>query len=58
MSDSLAAKLQASTLNDAADKSDWKKNLNIPTRDNRHQTEVRLERFPTGFSQIQCVNLE
>ncbi|KAI1277330.1 DEAD-domain-containing protein [Xylaria sp. FL0933] len=39
MSDSLAAKLQASTLNDGADGNDWKKNLNIPVRDSRQQTE-------------------
>ncbi|KAI2624482.1 DEAD-domain-containing protein [Xylaria nigripes] len=39
MTESLAAKLQASTLNDAADGSDWKKNLNIPARDSRQQTE-------------------
>ncbi|KAI1427608.1 DEAD-domain-containing protein [Xylaria sp. FL1777] len=39
MTDSITAKLQASTLNDAADSSDWKKNLNIPTRDGRQQTE-------------------
>ncbi|KAI0506508.1 DEAD-domain-containing protein [Xylaria bambusicola] len=39
MTDSITAKLQASTLNDAADNSDWKKSLNIPVRDGRQQTE-------------------
>lgn len=40
MTDSLAAKLRASTLNDTPQTDDWKKSLNIPTRDNRQQTEV------------------
>ncbi|KAK0664628.1 putative ATP-dependent RNA helicase [Cercophora samala] len=35
MTDSLADKLQATSLND----DEWKKNLNIPTKDNRQQTE-------------------
>ncbi|KAH8668988.1 P-loop containing nucleoside triphosphate hydrolase protein [Xylariales sp. PMI_506] len=41
MTDALTEKLRASTLNDsaAAPSEDWKKNLNIPTRDSRHQTE-------------------
>ncbi|KAK4197404.1 putative ATP-dependent RNA helicase [Triangularia verruculosa] len=36
MTDSLADKLQATSLNSD---DDWKKNLNIPTKDNRQQTE-------------------
>ncbi|CAJ2509639.1 Uu.00g146650.m01.CDS01 [Anthostomella pinea] len=39
MSDALAAKLRASTLNETPENGDWKKSLNIPTRDGRHQTE-------------------
>ncbi|KAF6808607.1 ATP-dependent RNA helicase DHH1 [Colletotrichum sojae] len=45
MAESLADKLQATTLRfvyptpDGAASEDWKKNLNLPARDNRHQTE-------------------
>ncbi|KAI0437292.1 DEAD-domain-containing protein [Xylaria telfairii] len=39
MTESITQKLQASTLNEPAENSDWKKNLNIPARDSRHQTE-------------------
>ncbi|KAI1385970.1 DEAD-domain-containing protein [Hypoxylon trugodes] len=39
MTDALAAQLRASTLNDASKNEDWKKSLNIPTRDSRQQTE-------------------
>ncbi|KAI0973697.1 DEAD-domain-containing protein [Xylaria arbuscula] len=39
MTEHITAKLQASTLNDAADNNDWKKSLNIPVRDGRQQTE-------------------
>ncbi|KAH8159074.1 hypothetical protein CIB48_g9172 [Xylaria polymorpha] len=39
MTESITQKLQASTLNDPTENSDWKKNLNIPARDSRHQTE-------------------
>ncbi|KAJ8123206.1 hypothetical protein ONZ43_g790 [Nemania bipapillata] len=39
MTDAITAKLQASTLNEGADSSDWKKTLNIPARDSRQQTE-------------------
>ncbi|KAL1843973.1 hypothetical protein VTJ49DRAFT_6377 [Mycothermus thermophilus] len=37
MTDSLVDKLKASTLNDASE--DWKKNLRIPAKDTRQQTE-------------------
>jgi ATP-dependent RNA helicase DDX6/DHH1 len=43
MSDQLAEKLRASTISDnsaGSSSEDWKKNLNIPTKDGRHQTEV------------------
>ncbi|KAI0862290.1 DEAD-domain-containing protein [Xylaria cubensis] len=39
MTDALTQKLQASTLNDPVDNNDWKRSLNIPARDSRHQTE-------------------
>ncbi|KAI1743822.1 DEAD-domain-containing protein [Xylaria scruposa] len=39
MTDALTQKLQASTLNDPVDNNDWKRNLNIPARDSRQQTE-------------------
>ncbi|KAI4863294.1 DEAD-domain-containing protein [Hypoxylon rubiginosum] len=39
MADALTTQLRASTLNDAPQNEDWKKNLSIPTRDSRHQTE-------------------
>ncbi|KAH7028853.1 P-loop containing nucleoside triphosphate hydrolase protein [Microdochium trichocladiopsis] len=38
MTDALTEKLRASTISDGPS-DDWKKNLNIPTRDGRHQTE-------------------
>ncbi|RYP08578.1 hypothetical protein DL764_001813 [Monosporascus ibericus] len=39
MTDALAAQLRASTLNDGVQNEDWKKTLNLPARDSRHQTE-------------------
>ncbi|RYP72606.1 hypothetical protein DL771_004101 [Monosporascus sp. 5C6A] len=39
MTDALAAQLRASTLDDGAQNEDWKKNLKLPARDSRHQTE-------------------
>ncbi|KAI1430606.1 DEAD-domain-containing protein [Xylaria sp. CBS 124048] len=39
MTEALIGKLQASTLNETAEESDWKKSLNIPVRDGRQQTE-------------------
>jgi len=39
MTDSLVEKLKASTISDASSSEDWKKNLNLPARDNRQQTE-------------------
>ncbi|KAI0123524.1 ATP-dependent RNA helicase DHH1 [Xylariales sp. AK1849] len=41
MTDALAEKLRASTLGDntSASSEDWKKSLNLPARDGRHQTE-------------------
>jgi len=39
MTDSLIDKLKASTLNDGSAPEDWKKNLRLPARDTRHQTE-------------------
>ena len=40
MTDSLVEKLKASTLQDSSASDDWKKNLNIPKKDSREQTEV------------------
>lgn len=45
MADSLADQLRASSLadnNGASTSEDWKKNLNLPARDARQQTEVGL----------------
>lgn len=39
MTDALVEKLKASTLQDSATSEDWKKDLNIPRKDNRQQTE-------------------
>ncbi|KAK3898465.1 ATP-dependent RNA helicase DHH1 [Staphylotrichum tortipilum] len=39
MTDSLVDKLKASTLNDGASSEDWKKNLRLPAKDTRQQTE-------------------
>ncbi|KAI2603317.1 DEAD-domain-containing protein [Hypoxylon fragiforme] len=39
MTDTLTAKLLGTSLNDGPQNEDWKKGLNIPTRDGRHQTE-------------------
>ncbi|KAH9905626.1 P-loop containing nucleoside triphosphate hydrolase protein [Xylariomycetidae sp. FL2044] len=39
MSEALTTKLRASTLNDTPANEDWKKSLNLPTRDTRQQTE-------------------
>ncbi|SPQ24550.1 1c4faecf-f1cf-41ab-bf8a-06a813f9a01b [Thermothielavioides terrestris] len=39
MTDSLVDKLKASTLNDGSGSDDWKKNLRIPAKDTRQQTE-------------------
>ncbi|RBQ82884.1 hypothetical protein VDGD_21003 [Verticillium dahliae] len=39
MSDALADQLKGTSLNDAASE-DWKKNLKLPAKDNRQQTEV------------------
>ncbi|KAL2117654.1 hypothetical protein VTJ04DRAFT_7314 [Mycothermus thermophilus] len=39
MTDALVDKLKASTLNDASASDDWKKNLKIPAKDTRQQTE-------------------
>ncbi|KAI0200673.1 P-loop containing nucleoside triphosphate hydrolase protein [Astrocystis sublimbata] len=39
MSDLITQKLQAASLNDSVDNGEWKKNLNIPARDSRQQTE-------------------
>ncbi|KAL2163313.1 hypothetical protein VTH06DRAFT_5370 [Thermothelomyces fergusii] len=39
MTDSLADKLSAATLNDGPAPDDWKKNLKIPAKDTRQQTE-------------------
>ncbi|KAK0729496.1 P-loop containing nucleoside triphosphate hydrolase protein [Lasiosphaeris hirsuta] len=39
MTDTLAEKLKASTLSDGSGSEDWKKSLNLPARDTRHQTE-------------------
>lgn len=41
MTDALVEKLKASTLEDGASSEEWKKNLNLPKKDNRQQTEVR-----------------
>lgn len=40
MTDALVEKLKASTLQDSTTSEDWKKDLNIPRKDNRQQTEV------------------
>lgn len=42
MTDSLVDKLKASKLSDAPGPEDWKKQLKLPAKDTRHQTEVRL----------------
>ncbi|EJT76027.1 ATP-dependent RNA helicase DHH1 [Gaeumannomyces tritici R3-111a-1] len=39
MADALAAKLKSTTLSDGSKSDEWKKSLNIPAKDNRHQTE-------------------
>lgn len=40
--DRLTEQLRASTVQDGASSDDWKSKLNLPARDNRHQTEVCL----------------
>jgi ATP-dependent RNA helicase DDX6/DHH1 len=40
MTDALVEKLKASTLQDKASSDDWKKDLKLPRKDNRQQTEV------------------
>ncbi|KAI6360045.1 DExD/H-box ATP-dependent RNA helicase dhh1 [Pyricularia grisea] len=39
MADVLADQLRSATLSDATNNDDWRRNLNIPARDNRQQTE-------------------
>ncbi|OAA65253.1 ATP dependent RNA helicase [Niveomyces insectorum RCEF 264] len=39
MADGLVEKLKAATLNDGSAAEDWKKNLNLPSKDKRQQTE-------------------
>ncbi|KAG9241264.1 ATP-dependent RNA helicase DHH1 [Calycina marina] len=39
MTDNLTSKLGAAKLSDGADSENWKSELNIPTKDTRHQTE-------------------
>lgn len=48
MTDALTAQLRASSLNDATKAEEWKKSLNLPSRDARHQTEVRISPTRTG----------
>lgn len=40
--DQLTEKLRASNVQDGAPSDDWKQKLNLPAKDNRQQTEVRL----------------